>query len=63
MRVLLTPFFYVNFADFWIADQLNSLVTAFTDIQYIICFYMTNGSWEKANGKFVFIIIFNNLTQ
>ncbi|GLV33855.1 uncharacterized protein CBL_11261 [Carabus blaptoides fortunei] len=49
-RILLAPFFYVNFADFWVADQLNSLVTVFTDVQYMICFYLTNGSWHTGNN-------------
>ena len=43
-RVVLAPFCYVNFADFWLADQLNSLVPAFLDFQYFICFYIQNAS-------------------
>jgi len=50
-RVALAPFFYVNFADFWIGDQLNSLVPAFLDLQYFFCFYMSNVSWERVDGK------------
>lgn len=38
-RILCAPFFYVGFADFWLADQLNSLATAFTDFHYLLCFY------------------------
>lgn len=49
-RVMLAPFFYVTFADFWVADQLNSLVTLFTDIQYMICFYSTTNSWSEGIG-------------
>lgn len=41
-RVLLAPFFYVGFADFWVADQLNSLVPALLDFQYFVCFYIKN---------------------
>ncbi|XP_076264650.1 solute carrier family 53 member 1-like isoform X2 [Rhynchophorus ferrugineus] len=48
-KVITAPFFFVSFADFWLADQLNSLVTLFTDLQYFICFYMTNGSWSEGN--------------
>ncbi|XP_050311951.1 LOW QUALITY PROTEIN: xenotropic and polytropic retrovirus receptor 1-like [Anthonomus grandis grandis] len=47
-KVILAPFFYVTFADFWLADQLNSLVTLFTDLQYFVCFYASNGSWSEA---------------
>ena len=32
-RILCAPFFYVEFADFWVADQLNSLAILFTDLQ------------------------------
>jgi len=43
------PFFPVMFADFWLADQLNSLVTALMDFQFLTCFYFTNSSdWMNA---------------
>lgn len=38
----------MNFADFWLADQLNSLVTALLDFQFLTCFYITNGNWLEA---------------
>lgn len=38
-RIVCAPFFYVGFADFWVADQLNSLVPALTDFHYLVCFY------------------------
>lgn len=45
------PFFFVAFADFWLADQLNSLVVVLLDFQYMICFYATNGgNWYTAFG-------------
>jgi hypothetical protein len=50
-RIVLAPFFYVNFADFWLADQLNSLVIVFVDFQYFICFYLANDNWMVATGK------------
>lgn len=50
MRIALAPFFYVTFADFWVADQLNSLVSCFTDIQFMICFYYTSTDWDKVTG-------------
>lgn len=40
-RIFCAPFFAVGFADFWVADQLNSLTTAFGDFHYLICFYVT----------------------
>ncbi|XP_076635926.1 solute carrier family 53 member 1 [Colletes latitarsis] len=47
-RVLITPFAYVNFADFWLADQLNSMATALLDFHFLACFYITNGNWLEA---------------
>ncbi|CAO1357778.1 unnamed protein product [Diamesa serratosioi] len=49
-RVLLTPFHHMTFADFWIAHQLNSIVTALLDIQYFFCFYSTNWNWHKVDN-------------
>ena len=48
-RIFGAPFFYVGFADFWIADQLNSLATMFTDIHFAVCFYSSTNS--TINGK------------
>ncbi|CAG9857528.1 unnamed protein product [Phyllotreta striolata] len=42
------PFFHVDFADFWLGDQFNSLVNAFMDFQFLGCFYFTNGNWLEA---------------
>ena len=54
-RIVLAPFFYVGFADFWLADQLNSLGQALKDYQYLICFYLTSGSmddsWDTASNE------------
>lgn len=53
------PFYYVGFADFWLADQLNSLVTVLLDAHYLICFYIYNDNWYQTSGKpkFVFKIL------
>ncbi|XP_053952692.1 xenotropic and polytropic retrovirus receptor 1 [Anastrepha ludens] len=45
-RVVMAPFFFVTFADFWLADQLNSIVPAFLDIPFIICFFGEYSSWH-----------------
>lgn len=50
-RVVCAPFCYVNFADFWIADQLNSIVPAFLDLQYFFCFYSTTSSWSTVESE------------
>ncbi|XP_055527138.1 xenotropic and polytropic retrovirus receptor 1 [Wyeomyia smithii] len=49
-RMIAAPFFHVDFADFWLADQLNSLVTALLDFQFLSCFYVTNGNWLEAEN-------------
>ncbi|EDW37732.1 GL21369 [Drosophila persimilis] len=50
IRVIMAPFCFVNFADFWLADQLNSMVPAFLDIPFLICFFGRSPTWQKA-GK------------
>ncbi|XP_058445291.1 solute carrier family 53 member 1 [Malaya genurostris] len=49
-RMIAAPFFHVGFADFWLADQLNSLVTALLDFQFLTCFYVSNGNWLDAGN-------------
>jgi hypothetical protein len=44
----------VGFADFWLADQLNSLVAALLDFQFLICFYVRNGEWLSAESTINF---------
>jgi len=47
---VLAPFFYVNFADFWVADQLNSLAVVILDVEHFGCWV----SWGNHNpGKTV----------
>jgi uncharacterized membrane protein YbhN (UPF0104 family) len=50
--LIAAPFYHVGFADFWLADQLNSLVTVFLDFHFLFFFYVTNGDWLQAGGKF-----------
>ncbi|XP_046414262.1 xenotropic and polytropic retrovirus receptor 1-like isoform X3 [Neodiprion fabricii] len=51
-RIFCAPFFYVGFADFWLADQLNSLQTVFLDLQYFVCFYTKNSSWTRVTDRY-----------
>ena len=37
------------FADFWLADQLNSLVVAILDMEYLSCFYALD--YYSVQGK------------
>lgn len=50
-RIVFAPFFKVNFADFWLAEQLTSLVPVFLDVYFIICFYLSNIRWLDGNCK------------
>lgn len=51
-RIIGAPFFHVGFADFWLADQMNSLVTALMDFQFLICFYLSSGDWMNVGGRY-----------
>lgn len=39
-RIVCAPFYFVKFADFWLADQLNSVAVSFGDLEYLVCFYI-----------------------
>ena len=45
-RIFTAPFHHVGFADFWLADQLNSLAPVLSDLEYFICFYIANFDWK-----------------
>ncbi|XP_061654158.1 xenotropic and polytropic retrovirus receptor 1 homolog isoform X3 [Phyllopteryx taeniolatus] len=49
-RVMTAPFHHVGFADFWLADQLNSLGVVLLDMEYMICFYSFELDWKKHDG-------------
>ncbi|KAM3876101.1 xenotropic and polytropic retrovirus receptor 1a [Diretmus argenteus] len=49
-RVFTAPFHRVEFADFWLADQLNSLVIVLMDLEYLICFYIFELQWSNSKG-------------
>ncbi|KAG5285981.1 hypothetical protein AALO_G00009670 [Alosa alosa] len=46
-RVVTGPFHRVEFADFWLADQLNSLGMVLMDLEYMICYYSMDFDWTK----------------
>lgn len=48
-HIVTAPFHYVGFADFWLADQLNSLTTVLLDFEYLVCFYAIEVSWYGEN--------------
>ncbi|XP_016994237.2 solute carrier family 53 member 1 [Drosophila takahashii] len=39
-RIILAPFFFVNFVDFWVAEQWTSLVIGIVDHYYLMRFYV-----------------------
>lgn len=43
-RVVLAPFFFVYFPDFYLGDQFNSIVALFCDLQYTVC-YLSIDPW------------------
>ncbi|KAM4629766.1 xenotropic and polytropic retrovirus receptor 1a [Polymixia lowei] len=49
-RVFTAPFHRVEFADFWLADQLNSLVFVLMDLEYLVCFYIFELQWGNSKG-------------
>uniref|UniRef100_A0A3Q0RMI4 Xenotropic and polytropic retrovirus receptor 1a n=1 Tax=Amphilophus citrinellus TaxID=61819 RepID=A0A3Q0RMI4_AMPCI len=49
-RVFTAPFHRVEFADFWLADQLNSLVFVLMDLEYLFCFYIFELQWSNSKG-------------
>ncbi|KAM6962849.1 xenotropic and polytropic retrovirus receptor 1a [Aplochiton taeniatus] len=49
-RVCTAPFHRVEFADFWLADQLNSLVIVLMDLEYLVCFYIFELQWSERKG-------------
>ncbi|KAK7885977.1 hypothetical protein WMY93_025598 [Mugilogobius chulae] len=51
-RVVTAPFHHVGFADFWLADQLNSLGVVLMDLEYMICFYSFELDWTKQHGLY-----------
>ncbi|XP_035378086.1 xenotropic and polytropic retrovirus receptor 1a [Electrophorus electricus] len=49
-RVSTAPFHRVEFADFWLADQLNSLVFVLMDLEYLVCYYSMELQWGEVDG-------------
>ncbi|CAG2191037.1 PHO1 [Mytilus edulis] len=48
-RIVTSPFHHVGFADFWLADQLNSLAIVLLDFEYMVCFYAFEVEWHGPN--------------
>ena len=52
VRIMISPLVFVYFADFFLADQFNSTVAIFLDVQYLVC-YLVVGPWagDKVDPK------------
>ncbi|XP_022106276.1 xenotropic and polytropic retrovirus receptor 1 homolog [Acanthaster planci] len=51
-HILIAPFHAVGFADFWLADQLNSLTTVLLDLEFLLCFYICEVDWVQTQCYF-----------
>merc|ERR1712131_167715 len=45
-RLVVAPYYPVEFADFWLADQLNSLASVVMDLEYLVCFFTFDGNFK-----------------
>jgi len=54
-RIFTAPFHVVGFADFWLADQLNSLSCVLLDLEFLICYYAVEVDWLGDDSKWVTI--------
>ena len=52
-RIFTAPFHHVGFADFWLADQLNSLAVVLLDFEYMICYYAMEVEWWGGDSKLI----------
>lgn len=50
-RIVTAPFHHVGFADFWLADQLNSLTIVLLDLEFFICYYAIEVDWLGAKQQ------------
>jgi len=51
VRILLAPFTVVYFVDVWFAGQLNSTVAVLLDMQYYLCYIISDPWKEGANNE------------
>ena len=51
VHILLAPFVFVFFTDFYLADQFNSTVAIFLDMHYSMCYIFTDSWFGNADTK------------
>ena len=49
VRILLAPFNFVYFGDIWFAGQLNSSIAVLLDMQYYLCYIISN-PWKEGTN-------------
>jgi len=54
-RIFTAPFHFVGFADFWLADQLNSLSCVLLDFEFLICYYAIEVDWFGHDSKCAYL--------
>ena len=47
VRIIMSPLPVVKFGDFWLADQLNSMVPLLLDVQFFLCYCGITSSWKN----------------
>ncbi|KAJ8038923.1 Xenotropic and polytropic retrovirus receptor 1-like [Holothuria leucospilota] len=60
-HIIIAPLHPVGFADFWLADQLNSLVTVLLDFEFLICFYTCEVLWV-GNSSLSMVFLTGNVS-
>jgi hypothetical protein len=51
-RIFAAPFYAVEFAHFWLADQLTSFEFLFNDVQFFICMFLFQTHWAPFKSFF-----------
>jgi hypothetical protein len=51
-KIFTAPFYPVQFAHFWLADQLTSFDFLFSDIEFFFCWYLFQTQWAPFKGYF-----------
>ncbi len=49
----MAPFYHVDFAHFWLADQLTSFEFLFVDAQFIGCYYLLQAPWAPLKSQLI----------
>lgn len=53
----MAPFFDVTFADFWIADQMNSLAAVLLDVEFFVCYLVYGIYSSESSGTYICMVV------